>query len=415
MIGLLDCNNFFVSCERVFNPKLLHKPVIVLSSNDGCVIARSNEAKTLGIKMGEPFFRIKDSVDKGLIEVRSSNLTLYGDMSNRVMSIIRRFVPHIEIYSIDEAFLDLSGIPDIHHFGQELNKTIRQWTGIPVSLGVAPTKTLAKVASRFAKKYIGYKGCCLIDNDEKRTKALQLLDIADVWGIGRKHLTTLNYYGIHTAYDLLQWSEARIRRTLSLPGVRTWTELQGIPSIPIEPVEQKKSITTSRSFREPITAYESLRAFVAEFTALSAIKLRKQGSRAGSITVFIGTDRFRQDIPQYHNGATRYLSVPTSDPRELIQAGVDALEEIYRSGYGFKRAGVSLGNFSDNGVQMNFFDPIDRVKQERLLQAVDKIYLKNGQDVLRIASQGTAIESIRREYRSGCFTTNPKELIKVYL
>src|ERR1035437_6487777 len=271
MFGLLDCNNFYASCERVFNPLLNGKPVVVLSNNDGCVIARSTEAKALGIPMGEPAYKLKDLIESKQVHVFSSNYVLYGDMSHRVMTTIALFTPEMEIYSIDEAFLLLDGFEniDLKEFGEKLVRTTIRNTGIPVSLGIAPTKTLAKAANRFAKKYKNYKGVCIIDTDEKREKALKLLEIGDVWGIGRQYSKKLQYYSINTAWDFTQRSKSWVRHTMGVTGERTWMELKGIPCIEMDRPTSKKSICTSRSFGEKLTELAPVSEAVSNFAARS--------------------------------------------------------------------------------------------------------------------------------------------------
>lgn len=413
MVGLMDCNNFFVSCERVFQPELADKAVVVLSNNDGCVVARSNEAKALGIKMGEPYFRIRQLVERGEVLVRSGNLRLYGDMSRRVMSVAQRFVPHIEQYSIDECFLDLDGVQQPVAVCRELVKVVRQWTGIPVSVGVAPTKTLAKVASKFAKKYAGYHGCCLIDTDEKRVKALRLTPVGEVWGVGRRHLPLLLGRGVKTAYDLTCWNEDHVRHLLALPGVRMWNELKGKPMIPLEQAVAKQSITASRSFRNVITDYELLRSLIADFASICADKLRRDGSAARMVTAYIRTDRFRPDQPQYGNSGTVTLDVATSDLREIVAAATRALQSVYREGYGYKKAGVSLSGITHGCVQAHLFDTVDRERQQRLLEAVDRVREKNGVQALRVASQESFRTVMNSEHRSPDYTTRLQDVIKV--
>ena len=410
---LVDCNNFYVSCERVFNPQLINKAVVVLSNNDGCVVARSNEAKALGIKMGEPYFRIRSMVDRGELMVRSGNMTLYRDMSRRVMSVIRRFMPNIEIYSVDECFMELGGIQDKEAFGRELLRTVKQWTGIPVSVGIAPTKTLAKVASHFAKKYAGYKGCCIIDTNEKREKALRLTPIGEVWGVGRRHLPLLQMRGVKTAYDLTLWNEGRVRSNLALPGIRMWRELRGLPSIPMETASARQSITTSRSFKGQITDYEQLRAFVADFASACTDKLRGDKSSARTITTYIRTDRYRVDLPQYSNASSVTLAVATSDLREIVSAATRCLKDIYREGYGYKKAGVIISDISHGSVQAHLFDNVDREKQKRLLEAIDRVRQKNGTTALKVASQESYMKSLNSEFRSPNYTTQFDELMVV--
>ena len=410
---LVDCNNFYVSCERVFNPQLIGKPVVVLSNNDGCVVARSNEAKALGIKMGEPYFRVRSLVDRGDLLVRSGNMTLYRDMSKRVMSVVRRFMPNIEIYSVDECFLELEGVEDKEEFGRKLVRTVKQWTGIPVSVGIAPTKTLAKVASHFAKKYAGYKGCCIIDTNEKREKALRLTPIGDVWGVGRRHLPLLQMRGVKTAYDITLWNENRVRNNLALPGVRMWRELRGMPTLPLETASARQSITVSRSFKGQISDYEQLRSLVADFASSCTDKLRNEGSAVRTITTYIRTDRFRVDLPQYNNAASVTLDVATSDIREIVSAATRSLDSIYKEGFGYKKAGVVLSDLSHGSVQTHLFDTVDREKQKRLLEAIDQVRHKNGSGALKVAAQESYMKSLNSEYRSPNFSTRLEEVIVV--
>lgn len=413
MIGLVDCNNFYVSCERVFQPTLQDKAVVVLSNNDGCVVARSNEAKELGIKMGEPFFKVKHYVDSGLLQVRSGNLALYGDMSHRVMTVIRRFIPNIEVYSIDECFIDLSDVEHPDQLCRTIVKTVRKWTGIPISIGIAPTKTLAKVASKFAKRYPAYKGCAVIDTEERRIKALKLFPIDDVWGIGRRNLPKLLAAGVKTAYDITQWNENKVRAILALPGVKMWHELCGIPTIPIAPCSAKQSITTSRSFKAVITDFETLRSLVSDFASRCAEKLRKQHSTAAEITVYICTDRFRTDLPQYANSATYHFTTSTDDVRQLAAACTNCLRAIFRSGVGIKKAGVMVTHLEHGSHQGNLFDTTDRTKQRQLLHAIDEIKKREGTHAIRVASQTDISQSVHRNFSSRYYTTRLSDIIEV--
>jgi DNA polymerase V len=415
MIGLVDCNNFFVSCERVFQPSLHGRPVVVLSNNDGCVIARSNEAKAMGIPMGEPFFKVQYLVNAGKLDVCSSNYTLYGDMSRRVMSVLRSEVPHLEIYSIDECFVDLDGIDHLEDFGHHLSRKVQKWTGIPVSVGIAPTKTLAKIASKFAKRYAGYKGCCLIDTDEKREKALRLFPIKDVWGIGRRFGAKMEAMGVNTAFEFSLWPKGRVRNMMGIGGVRTWTELHGIPTSYIELPVSKKSITTSRNFKAEISDFGQLETMVAEYSSQCARKLREQKSSCYSLSVYICSNRFHEDEDFYQNMATVRFDVPTSDMREMATAAKAALKTIFRHGIAYKKAGVMVFDIVNGAVQTNMYDTVDRVKQERLLAALDGLRSKHGDRVVRVAMQGNYNDNVNRKYCSPCYTTNPNDLIKVKL
>lgn len=357
MFALVDCNNFYCSCERVFNPALRTSPVVVLSNNDGCIIARSNEAKAMGIAMGTPFYQVKDMLERNKVAVFSSNYTLYGDMSRRVMILLSEFAPDVSQYSIDEAFVDLSGFGSgdmLREYGMKIVRAIGKGTGIPVTMGIAPTRTLAKVASKYGKRFKGYHGVCLIDTDDKRIKALQGLDVADVWGIGRRSVSKLNYYGVHTAYDLVQRSESWVRKMLTISGVRTWRELHGESCIDIEELPQKKSICTSRSFAdEGLSELGHLEEAVANFASACSRKLKQQHSCCGAVTVFAYTSRFRTDVPRRAINHTSVMTVPTNDLRELVSTAVDALRSQWPADTcRFKKAGVIVWDICpDTAVQ----------------------------------------------------------------
>lgn len=417
-VALVDCNNFFVSCERVFNPSLNRKPVIVLSNNDGCVIARSNEAKALGIGMGEPVFKITELIGENGVAVFSSNYALYGDMSRRVMSILHEFVQEMEIYSIDEAFLSFKGFEryDLHDYARKIVQRVRRGTGIPVSMGIAPTKTLAKVASKFAKKYKGYEGVCMIDTEEKRAKALQLFEIGDVWGIGNGYREKLEYYGVRTAWDFTLKKESWVRKMMTVVGVRTWKELRSIPAIELETKpSDKQTICTSRSFGEMTEEFDTLMEAVANFAASCSRKLREQHSCAGVLQVFIYTNRYREDLPQYFQSQTVTLPTPTNDPAELIRFARLALQCIYCKGYLYKKAGVIvMGLTSQDNVQLSLFDDRNRQKHEKINLVLDKMNRKYGTRTLRIAAQGTGKKwALKNGYLSKQYTTNFNDFIQV--
>ena len=419
LFGLADCNNFYCSCERVFHPDLIGKPVVVLSNNDGCVIARSEESKALGIKMGDVFYQVKDKLEEHNVAVFSSNYNLYGDMSKRVMSLLSRYSPKVDVYSIDEAFLDLSGMGTselLTEYCKKMVKHIKKGTGIPISLGIAPTKTLAKMASKFAKKYKGYEGVCLIDTDEKREKALKLFDVADVWGIGHRSVDKLNYYGIKTAWDLTQKSASWIKREMSITGVRTWKELRGESCINIDELPHKQSICTSRSFAEQgLNKLADVEEAVANFAAQCCRKLREQHTVCQSITIFAHTSRFREDLPQNYIYRTIQLQVPTNDLQEIVSMAVKALRNDWKEGdsYFYKKAGVIVWGISrDNAIQTNLFDTIDREKQAALAKAIDEINRKNGHNKIRVAVQGNEKGwQLKREYISKQYTTNLNDVI----
>lgn len=419
MYALVDCNNFFASCERVFQPNLRNVPIIVLSNNDGCVVARSSEAKALGIPMGEPVFKLAKLIERHGIVVFSSNYALYGDMSHRVMTMLSQFVEDMEIYSIDESFLSLKGFDNynLKDYGSTIVRTVTKGTGIPVSMGIAPTKTLAKMASKYAKKYKGYNGVCVIDNEEKRIKALKQFDIGDVWGIGSRYRKKLEYYGVKTAYDFTQKSESWVRKMMTVVGVRTWKELRGIPSIELEKVApDKQTICTSRSFGELIEDFDTLMESVANFTASCARKLRAQRSCASMLQVFIYTNRFREDLPQYSNSQMITVPTPTSDVTELIHYARLALKNIYKEGYQYKKAGVIVMDIVPQScVQQNLFDERDRIKHEKVLEVLDAVHKKYGTRMLKVAAQGTGKKwALKSEYLSKQYTTNPDDFIEIY-
>ena len=419
LFGLADCNNFYCSCERVFHPDLIGKPVVVLSNNDGCVIARSEESKALGIKMGDVFYQVKDKLEEHNVAVFSSNYNLYGDMSRRVMSLLSQYSPKIDVYSIDEAFLDLSGMgtsEQLTEYCKKMVKHIGKGTGIPISLGIAPTKTLAKMASKFAKKYKGYEGVCLIDTDEKREKALKLFPVEDVWGIGYRHSKKLEYYGIKTAWDFTQKTESWVRREMTVTGVRTWKELRGESCISIDELPHKKSICTSRSFAEQgLNKLTDVEEAVANFAAQCSRKLREQHTVCNSITIFAHTSRFREDLPQNYIYQTAQLQVPTNDHQELVSVAVKMLREEWKEGYSYfyKKAGVIVWGISrDNAIQTSLFDTVDREKQAALAKAIDEINRKNGHNKIRVAVQGDEKGwQLKREYISKQYTTNLDDVI----
>lgn len=418
LYGLADCNNFYCSCERVFHPDLIGKPVVVLSNNDGCVIARSEESKALGIKMGEAFYQVKEKLEQNNVAVFSSNYNLYGDMSRRVMSLLAKYCPKIDVYSIDEAFLDFSGMNTSDTFIEycrEMVRYIHKGTGIPISLGIAPTKTLAKMASIFAKKHKGYKGVCLIDTDEKREKALKLFPVEDVWGIGYRSVERLHNQGIKTAWDLTQKSESWIKRELTITGVRTWRELRGESCISTEELPHKQSICTSRSFAEQgLNRLADIEEAVANFAAQCARKLREQHTVCNSITIFLHTSRFREDVPQSYIYHSINLQVPTNNQQELISYAVKMLRANWKEGnFHYKKAGVIVwGICRDDAIQGNLFDTVNRSKQAALAKAIDAINRKNGHNKIRVAVQGDEKGwQLKREYISQQYTTNLDEVI----
>ena len=360
MYGIIDCDNCYVSCERVFRPDLNDKPVVVLSNNDGCVVARSNEAKALGIKAGTPYFQLAQQFPNQKIAVFSSNYELYGELTGRVVSLISKEVPAYFRYSIDECFVYLDGMEhlDLKRWGEELHKKINQYVGMPVSIGLAPNKTLAKMASHFAKKYRGYRHCCMIDTDEKRQKALRLYPIEEVWGIGRRYAARLQSLGVHTAYDFAVHHQDWVRQTFNnINLLRTWRELNGEDCVPNEQLATKKSICTSRSFSGMISDYDTLRTHVANFASRCAEKLRMQKTTASIVGVFVNTNIFREDLAQYWNYQETRLVTPANSTIGIVQAATDVLQRIFRQGYQYKKAGVIvMGIGADSPLQQDLFD-----------------------------------------------------------
>lgn len=423
MIALADCNNFYCSCERVFNPRLRDCPVIVLSNNDGCVVARSSEAKAIGIGMGEPYFNIKDLIDRHQVAVFSSNYNLYGDMSRRVMMLLSEFTPELTQYSIDEAFLDFSGLTltdGLRNYAVDIVHTVLRGTGIPITMGIAPTHTLAKIAAHYGKKHAGYNGVCIIDDENKRIKALKGCDVADVWGVGRHGAQKLYYHGIRTAWDLAEAKDSLIRRLMTVTGVRTAKELRGISCISVDDINRKKSICTSRSFAgQGITRYEELEEAIAHFASACVNKLRKQRSCCTQLSIFAYPDRFNgihQPCGLIQRGT--HLQVASNDPQEIISTAVGLLHHGYcrRHKHFYKKAGVILWDICpDTAVQGSLFDHIDRNKRAELARIIDDINHKNGHDTIRIAATGINDfkKNLKCEFLSQQYTTNLNEVITV--
>ncbi len=388
MYGLMDCNNFYASCECVFNPALRNRAIVVLSNNDGCVIARSAAAKQMGIKMGTPAFLIKNLIESGRIVAMSSNYTLYGDMSGRVMTILRSIAPKIEIYSIDEAFFDIPNNIDCRAHGQDIAATVTRATGIPVSIGIAPTKTLAKVANHAAKKYPGYRRVCVIDSDEKRLRALQLTPIDEVWGIGRQYASKLRAMGINTAFDFVNIPRDCVRRMMTVGGERTWCELRGQPCIELDTVSgDKHQICTSRSFGTMITSIDDLVGPISTFASRCAQKLRAGNLAAGTVMPFLYTNVFRPDLPQIQLYKMAALPRPGNDTRMIVDAALRTLREIYLPNYQYKKAGVIVGQITPAGRRpLNLFTQNEDLRSQHLMTALDSINNKYGKNTVRLTS-----------------------------
>ena len=392
-IALIDVNNFYVSCERVFNPKLKNKPVVVLSNNDGCAISRSNEVKELGIVMGAPWFRMQDLVKQHGIIGLSSNYALYADMSNRVMSILRDFSPNQEVYSIDECFLDVTGFSFINlvEYGQTMRKRILDWTGLPVCVGIGATKTLAKLANHCAKKQPVFNGVCNFNalTNQELNELLARLPVGEVWGVGRKLAPKLNAIGILTVLDLKQVDPQRIRQQFSVVMQKTVMELNGTVCIELEEISPpKKQILSSRSFGHSVSDYNSLAESITLYMSRAAEKLRKQNSCASSVFVYIRTSPFKLDEPQYSNGLTIPLPIPTDDTRQLVKVALWGLKRIYRGGFRYAKAGVMLGELmSISDVQSDLFST-KNFEDGKLMGVLDSINKKMGRGTMKLASEG---------------------------
>lgn len=422
MIALVDCNSFFCSVEKVFHPGLNGKPVCVLSCNDGCIVALTPEAKALGLRRGDPIFKKKDIVQRYGVKLFSTNMYLYAAMSKRVNNILRSAVPHSEVYSIDESFLYLDGLEKYHNLEDYMRgvvEKVRLYTDIPVSVGIAHTKTLAKIGSKFAKQYKGYRSVCLIDNEEKRRKALALFDLADVWGIGKQTLAKLNYLSITTPLEFAEKKESWVRSHFSKPGWQTWKELNGISCIDTSEVAQRQTICTSRSFGNLVTDYDELQASVASFAASCANKLRGQHSLASAVTVFVSSNRFREDLPQYSNGQTRILLLPTSDTIEITQAALSVLKEIYQEGISYKKTGVILGDITDASyIQQNLFDEVkNRPERMQLMKSIDELNHRFGLRKIHLAVEGEEKQDwhAKSEFRSGNYLSDLKEILTIQI
>jgi DNA polymerase V len=418
MFALADCNNFFASCERVFRPDLQGKPVIVLSNNDGCAIARSNEAKALGIKMGAPLFKIRHLVEKHDIAVFSGNMALYGEMSQRVRWVLGEFAPSVEVYSIDEAFLDLRGMNDIDFdaYAKEISAQCWKMTSIPVSVGIAPTKTLAKIASKLCKQYPKLRGGCYMHRAQDIEKVLRKYPIEDVWGIGRKSAAKLHERYVKTAYEFTCLPESAVQKLMGITGVRTWKELQGIPCIEFEDgFEAKQSICVSRSFSTEIYDLKELQEQIANFASDMAEKLRKQHSVTSEVTVFAYTNRFREDLPQTHSSSLVTYTTPTAEQRTIVASAVQATSDLFRSGYGYKKAGViATGIMDQSDIMQSMFEDTDSIEREhKITSTLDAINSTFGAGTVKLAVQGSGHIKSTREKQSPHYTTRWTDLPKV--
>ena len=419
MFALVDCNNFYASCQRVFEPHLIGKPVVILSNNDGCVIARSNEAKVLGIPMGAPAFEYKKLFEDNNVFVYSSNYALYGDMSSRVMNILSTFSPEIEIYSIDEAFLKFQGFEmfDLDEYGVRIQRTVTKGTGIPVSIGFAPTKALAKVANKIAKKFPERtQSVYTIDNEEKRIKALKWTKIEDVWGIGRKHAKRLKNIKITNAYQFTQLSDDWVRKEMAVVGLRLKHELQGKPTLNLEAPKNKKMIATTRSFEKMYTTFEDISERVSTFTASCSEKLRKQESHCNMIMVFVQTNHFRKDQPQYSRNIVIKTDFPTNSTIELNHYAQIGLKQIFREGYHYKKAGVIvMGLTPNNETQLSLFNT-SNPKHQPLMSIIDKMNKSYGKNKIKFATQSIDRQwKMKQEKLSPSYTTRINDIVSIQL
>ena len=401
-IALIDCNSFYVSCERLFNPKIRKKPVVVLSNNDGCIVSRSNEAKALGIKMGEPYFKAKDIIIKNDVQVFSSNYSLYGDLSRRVMRTLKRFNSDIEVYSIDEAFMDLTNFSDseVLDVGQEIRETVLQWTGIPTSIGIAKTKTLSKVANHIAKKkQSGVTSFIGIDNIDP---LLERVDINDVWGVGRQLTKFYHKNGIYNAKQLKNKSNTWIKKNSNVLGSRTAMELRGISCIDLEKTKSKrKSCVVSRSFGQRIEKYQELKEAVAGYCLNACEKIRSETLVAKSITVFIRTSPFQSRFGYYSNSKTIDFPIGTNDSIEIVKTALTALESIFKNGYRYQKAGVLLSGLSEAANNKNLFSSEKDEKINSLMKSIDNTNYRYGRSTLSLASAGVHKRwNMKREYSS---------------
>lgn len=420
LVALIDCNSFYASCERVFDPRLKGKPVMVLSNNDGCVIARTQEVKDLGIPMGAPFFKVKDLVKKHSIAVYSSNYALYGDMSRRVMKTLELFTPEVEVYSVDEAFLYFRGFEywDLEAHARHIRATVLQHTGIPTSVGLAPTKVLSKVANKLAKKQKHRQGVCVLDSQASIEEALRDFPIEDLWGIGRRLSKTWKAYGIHTALALRNLPERTVRKVMTVQGHRMVMELKGIACFAFKDmIDPRKQILATRSFGQPITKKEDLKESIANHITRAAEKLRAQGSVCRSLYVYIRNNPFKDTGREFFYAFdVAHFDPATQATHKLIDQAVKIVDRIYRPGMVYKKSGICLSEISpQNQIQQNLFKEGDSEKELRLMQVMDTINQREGKGAVKFAACGTfnANWPMQSQHRSPCYTTRWKELLKV--
>ena len=415
-IALIDCNSFYASCERIFNPKLLGKPIVVLSNNDGCIITRSAEAKALGIRMGEPYFKVKKIIEKNNVKVFSSNYSLYGDISQRVMEILLGFSPEVEIYSIDEAFLNFKGFKnhELLTYCKHIRQTIKQWVGIPVSIGVGSTKTLSKIANHLAKKEADYEGICILKGDEKIEEALNRIEIGEVWGIGRRLSNFLRNYEVRTAKEFAFLDRRWIRKNMGVVGEKIQLELCGVSCLDLELLPSpKKSCCVSRSFSRPIEKIEELQESIANYGSRVAEKIREEGLIAQSMSIFVLTNHFNKKEKQYSSSIKLQLDYPTSDSKLIVKRAVEGIKRIYKEGYRYKKAGIILYELHSSSSVRGLLD-YDKPRTDSLMRSLDEINYRYGSATLRLAAEGIRRSwHMRREKVSPCYTTSFDQLMIV--
>jgi DNA polymerase V len=416
MIALLDANNFFVSCERVFRPDLMNKPVAVLSNNDGCLISRSNEVKALGVPMGAPYFKYKEILTDHNVAIFSSHFTLYGDLSGRMMNLIESLVPRIEVYSIDEAFIDLSGIKDIEKLCNHIRTTVWRSLGIPTSIGIAKTKTLAKVANYYAKRVPAFKAVCYLDSSERTDLALKKLPVGEIWGIGRQISKKLESQGVTTAFDLKQVDPRCMRQQFTVVGERIVRELNGVSCLVLEDVaELKKSTQVTRSFGKEIANYQELKSAIATYATRLGEKLRSQGLVTQNVSVFIRTNKHRPTDAQYSNSATVVLQTPVNDDISLIRAASIGLQQIYKNGYAYSKAGIMAHELAlkEKSFQLDLFSKKEEESSQSpaLWEALDELNKRYGRGTLFSAACGISLSwKDKKNLLSPSYTTRWDQL-----
>ena len=420
VFALIDCNSFYASCEKLFRPDLRHRPVVVLSNNDGCVVARSEEAKALGIPMAVPFFKIKPLIKRHRVSFFSSNYALYADISKRVMSTLSKLAPDIEIYSIDEAFLELSRLSSLHtmedfnHYGHLIRRQVHQWIGIQIGVGIAQTKTLAKLANHASKKYPARKGVVVLLESQRRENLLKITPVEDIWGVGRRLSQKLKQLGIKTAWDLSRLEPEHARQQFSVVLERTIRELNGESCLELDSIQSKKQIISSRTFGRHITTLREMEQAISEYTVLAATKLRQQNQQAKHVSVFIQTHRFNAADKYYYNSASGDLLLPSNDTRELNALALRLLKTIWRSDYRYNKAGVMLSDFYDAQLYQTqlFDDEVQNTRGRYLMQTIDRLNLQQPGSI-RFASQGLSQDTqwtMQRRYLSPAYTTNWKAI-----